>query len=324
MKAFVVDHIHEDGVELLSEFAEVTMAHEVDTWGLKKTLQDKSIFIGRSTPNTPFIRYPVLEQASKLKVIGFASVGLDRINHDYVKEKKITIEYLPGINTQSVTEYAFALMLACRRHVITSSYQVSKGNWNKHGFMNARDIYGNTLGIIGLGRIGTNTAYTAKNGFNMDVLAYDPYVNEENCITRGAKKCNLEMLLRSSDVVLIHAPLTNETYHLIGEKELSWMKRNSLLINVGRGGIINEKALYYALIEKEISHAALDVQEKEPFYKSPLLQLDNFTATPHLAGLTKNYYEKAGLEIVRKCLLRLGIEEKEIVAAMTKLRKRGN
>ncbi|WP_209121248.1 NAD(P)-dependent oxidoreductase [Alkalihalobacillus sp. BA299] len=308
MRALVTDVIHESGIELLRSYSEVDILLDLDADKFQNIVNGYDILIGRSTPLTPRIEYPVLENCHRLKVIGIASVGLDQVDQNYVKDKGIKLVHLPGINSQSVAEHTFALLLSLRRHVFSAYEEMKKGNWNKNKYLSARDIFQNTIGIIGLGNIGSHTARIANNGFQMNVLCYDPYVSTKECRAKGATKVSLDTLLKQSDIVTIHAPLTDETYHMIGEEQLQIMKKGSTLINIGRGGIVNEEALYNALLNGPIQYGALDVQEEEPLYNSPLFTLPNFIATPHIGGLTQNYYLNAGNTIVKKCLLACGIE----------------
>jgi D-3-phosphoglycerate dehydrogenase len=307
MKALVVDHIHQDGISLLKGYCKVDIRINIGTNDLANIVGDYDILLGRATTLTPRIEYPLLENVGKLKVIGIASVGLDRVDLDYVASKNVHLINLPGVNAVSVAEHTFALLLALVRDVPKAYSQILEGKWNNNAFPHAREISGKTLGIIGLGHIGRQVASIAGNGFSMNILAYDPYLDEKPFHAVNAKRVSLPELLRTSDIVSIHAPLTKETYRMIGRDELFSMKQGSILLNLGRGGIVDESALYDALASNHLFAAALDVQEQEPCYESPLFSLPNFLATPHLAGLTDDALRRAGVRVVREALAVVGI-----------------
>lgn len=305
MKALVVDRIHPDGLNILEEHAKVDIEVGISSEKLAEIVGDYDILIGRATPDTPRIEQPILERAGNLKVIGIASVGLDQCDQEYIQSKGVQLFNLPSINTTSVAEHAFALLLTGMRRILLAHEQMKKGIWNKHGFTSALELSGKTIGVIGFGNIGSTVGKMAKNGFGMNVLAYDPYLDDARAAELGAKRVPLEDLLSSSDVVTIHAPLTKETYRMIGEAELSKMKQGAVLLNLGRGGIVDEQALYESL-QDHLTFAALDVQEEEPCYDSPLFELDNFIATPHVGGLTEDALSRAGKEVALRALKEVG------------------
>jgi len=308
MKALVVDRIHEDGIKLLQQYCEVDIHHDLSPEDLSHKIGNYDILLGRATPATGRIEYPLLEDSGKLKIIGIASVGLDQFDKDYIASKGIKLINLPGVNSISVAEHTVSLLLCGMRCILLAYEQMKDSVWNKHGFTSAQEIYGKTAGIIGFGNIGKSVCRILKNGFNMNILTYDPYISEEEANHAGAKLVPLEELLSASDVVTIHAPLTEETYHMIGEEEIKQMKPNSVLLNAGRGGIIDEDALFTYLKNKHLRFAGLDVQEVEPCHDSPLFTLDNFIATPHIAGLTEDALSRAGIRVVKECLDFLGVE----------------
>lgn len=316
MRALVVDRIHEDGINLLKNYCSVDIEYNLSSEQLAERLGSYDILLGRATHMTPRIEFPLLENSGRLKVIGIASVGLDQVDLAYVAAKGIHLLNLPGVNSISVAEHAFALLLSSVRRVPLAYQQMRDGIWNKHGFTSAFEIHNKTLGIIGLGNIGKKVAEIAAGGFSMNVLASDPYIQDEDFRSVKARKATLEQLLAESDIVTIHAPLTQETYHMIGQKELNRMKPGAVLLNLGRGGIIDEQALYAALTNNHLSFAALDVQEEEPCETSPLFELPNFIATPHVAGLTEDALSRAGKRIVVEALHHVGIEVHDTVSPL--------
>lgn len=312
MKALVIDHIHEDGITLLKQYCEVDIKHGIAPEELASIIGEYDILLGRATNDTGRIEKPLLENSGNLKVIGIASVGLDQFDQEYIASKGIRLINLPGVNSISVAEHTVSLLLCGMRHILLAYEQMKNGVWNKHGFNSSLELNGKTVGIIGLGNIGKSVCTILKNGFGMNVLAYDPYITEAEVESVGGKLVPLENLLRESSVVTIHAPLTEETYHMIGEDEISSMKKDAILLNAGRGGIIDENALYKYLKNNHLRFAGLDVQEQEPCYASPLFELDNFIATPHIAGLTYDALSRAGKRVVIECLEFLNVDMKAV------------
>lgn len=308
MKALVIDHIHEEGIALLKQYCEVDVKHGLSPEELAAIVGNYDILLGRATHLTGKIEKPLLENSGKLKVIGIASVGLDQFDQDYIASKGIKLINLPGVNSVSVAEHTVSLLLCGMRHILLAYQQMKESIWNKHGFTSAMELNGKTVGIIGFGNIGKCVGSILKKGFNMNVLAFDPYIDKEEAKANGARLVSLNELLTQSDVVTIHAPLTDETYHLIAEEEIKKMKKDAILLNAGRGGIINEDALYKYIKNHHLRFAGLDVQETEPCCYSPLFSLDNFIATPHIAGLTYDALSRAGKRVVIECLEYLNIE----------------
>ncbi|MBS7656315.1 D-glycerate dehydrogenase [Candidatus Bathyarchaeota archaeon] len=230
----------------------------------------------------------VIEAAGpQLRGICQVAVGFDNIDVEAATKKGIYVTNTPGVLTETTADFAFALLMATARRVAEADKYVKSGQWNVPWGLTmllGQDVYGKTIGIIGIGRIGSAVARRAK-GFNMRILYYDVFRNEQIEKELGAEFTSLENLLKESDFVTIHVPLMPETYHLMNEERLRLMKRTACLINTSRGPVVDEKALYKALKEKWIWAAGLDVWEKEPVDPdNPLLKLDNVTAAPHIAS----------------------------------------
>lgn len=232
----------------------------------------------------------LLEKAKKLKVVSNMAVGYNNIDIEAAKEKGVIVTNTPGVLTETTADLTFALMMATARRLIEASDYLRNGDWKTWSPMKltGQDIYGATLGIIGIGRIGEALAKRAK-GFNMEVLYYNrsrkPNIEEE----LNLKYVEFDELLRESDYVCVMTPYTPETKNLIGERELSLMKNTAILINTARGGIVNEVALYHALKNREIWAAGLDVFEQEPLSAShPLLKLPNVVTLPHIGSASIN------------------------------------
>jgi len=247
----------------------------------------------------------VIDAAPNLKVISTYSVGFDHIDVEYATKKGIYIGHTPGVLTDAVADMAFALLLAIARRIVESDNMIREGGWKiawAPTFMLGDAVYGRTLGIIGLGKIGTAIARRAK-GFNMRILYYDKYRKEKEEKELGAEFTSLEELLKESDFVVLSVTLTPETHHLMNEERLKLMKKTAYLINISRGKVVDEKALLKALTEGWIKGAALDVFEEEPIGKDhPFTKLKNIVLTPHAASATIETRSKMA-EIAAKNLL---------------------
>lgn len=223
---------------------------------------------------------------SSLKVISQMAVGFDNIDLAAATERGIPVGHTPGVLTETVADFTFALMMAAGRRIVEGERYVKDGKWMTWGptlFM-GQEVFGATLGLIGLGRIGQCMAHRA-GGFNMRVLYSDPAADEARARKLGAERRELDELLAESDFVSLHVPLTDDTTHLMGEREFGLMKSSAILVNTSRGPVVDPKALYFALKEGQIAHAALDVTDPEPIpLDDPLLTLDNCLIVPHIAS----------------------------------------
>ena len=201
-------------------------------------------------------------------------------------------------NTLAATELTIALLMALTRKIPQANISMKQQKWDKKSF-SGTELSGKTVGIIGFGRIGKEVAKRLKV-FEMKILAYDPYINENSLKETGAIKATLDEIYKSADYITVHVPLTPETRNLIDEAQFAKMKNNVKIINVARGGVINEKALQKALQSGQISGAALDVFESEPPTEWSLVLLDNVIATPHLGASTKEAQDKCGIEAAQQ------------------------
>jgi glyoxylate reductase len=229
----------------------------------------------------------LMDAAPQLKVISHYAVGVDNIDVDYATRKGVIVTNTPGVLTETTAEVTWALILAVARRIAEADHFIRKGNswiWSP-ALLLGRNINGKTLGIIGCGRIGQAVGLKAP-AFGMKILYYNRSARPDFEKTTGARKVSLDTLLRNSDFVSLHLPLTARTKHFIGIKELRRMKPTAFLINVARGPIVNEPALVYALQKKIIAGAGLDVYEKEPIVHPGLLKFDNVTLLPHLGSAT--------------------------------------
>jgi len=242
-----------------------------------------------------------IETLPELKLIGASRAGLENIDVDYATKKGIVVHNIKGRNAQAVSDYTIGLILSEARNIARSHSAVKNGIWQKN-FANSDmipELQDKTIGLIGFGYIGQLVAQKLS-GFRTNILAFDPYVEEEAIRKYQAKRVSLEDLLKNSDFVSLHARLGQENKDMLGDKELSWMKRSAYLINTARAGLIQEDALFESLKDKKIAGAALDVFWQEPIVEnSRWLTLDNVTLTSHIAGTTTEALTKSPFLLVQ-------------------------
>lgn len=246
-----------------------------------------------------------LARADKLKAIGRAGVGVDTIDVDAATARGIPVLTAPGGNTISAAELTMALLLALARKVPAADRSMRAGEWDKKSFSGI-ELYGKTLGLVGAGRIGSQVAKRAR-AFGMTVVVYDPYLTLVKAHELDAELAPLDDVLTRADVLSVHVPLTDATKGLLGPAQFARMKRSVLVLNVARGGVVDEGALLQALQAKTIAGAGLDVFESEPLPADhPLRTAPNVVLTPHLGASTSEAQEKVAIEIaeaVRDALL---------------------
>ncbi|GAB4314596.1 glyoxylate reductase [Pseudothermotoga elfii] len=286
-KVFVTAQIPDEGLKMISQHCEMQIGN-YDGVLPKDVLIDKVKGVdGILCLLADVIDRDVMEAAGKqLKVIANYAVGYNNIDIEEATKRGIMVTNTPGVLTETTADLAWALMMSIARRIVESDKFVREGKFNgwQPMLMLGTDIYGATLGVVGFGRIGQAVARRAS-GFNMRVLYYSRKRAPEDVEKQlNASFVDLSTLLRESDFVTLHLPLTKETYHLIGEEELRMMKKEAYLINTARGPVIDEKALVKALKNKWIRGAALDVFEKEPQIEPELLELDNVILTPHIGS----------------------------------------
>jgi D-3-phosphoglycerate dehydrogenase len=240
------------------------------------------------------VKADMLDRAPDLRVIGRAGVGVDNIDLVAATERGVAVLNAPAGNTVSAAELTMALILAMVRRVAEADAAMRKGVWSK---LQGVELRGRTLGLVGAGRIGGEVAKRCR-AFGMDVLAYDPYLTDERVAELQVKRAELDDVLTQGDVISLHVPLTDATKDMIGEEALTRMKKGAFLVNVARGGVVDEAALAEALVSGHLAGAALDVFVKEPLEKeSPLLGAPNILLTPHLGASTSEAQELVASEI---------------------------
>lgn len=242
----------------------------------------------------------VINAAQRLKVIGRAGVGVDNIDVEAATRNGILVVNTPTGNTIAAAEHTIAMLLALARNIVPAGISLKNRTWERNDFIGV-ELYGKVFGTIGLGRIGREVTKRAQ-AFDMQLIAFDPFISANAAERIGVRLVDRETLFKESDYISIHTILDAETYHSIGEAEFQLMKPTTRLINCARGGIIDEKALYTALKDRHISGAALDVFEHEPATDSPLLELDNFLALPHLGASTTEAQEHVAIEVAQQVI----------------------
>ncbi len=242
------------------------------------------------------VRQPLIDVCPNLKVIVRGGVGLDTIDHEYAKSKGIAVMNTPLASSASVAELAIGYMFALARNTYKATSTMKAEKWDKKSF-EGDEIGGKTLGLIGLGNIGKETARRAM-ALGMTVVAYDPYASP----AEGVRKITLDELLAQADYISIHAPKTKETSNMIGAEQFAKMKNGVRIVNCARGGIVVEDALYDALTSGKVAGAALDVFAEEPPTDWKLLKLDNVIASPHIGAATREAQARVGSEVAQKLI----------------------
>lgn len=240
----------------------------------------------------------VLDSCPKLKVISRYGAGYDRVDLRAAKKHQITVTNTPGVNAQAVGELAFGLILCSARKIASLDNQLRNGKWVRSTGI---ELFGKTLGIVGLGAIGKVVANCAK-GFGMDVMAYDPFIDTGYCQKQEIRSVTLGELIRCSNIITLHLPLNADTMHLINAERISGMQDGAIIVNASRGGIIDEAAAYQALKSGKLGGLGLDAFETEPPEASPLFELPNVTVTPHTGAHTKEATENMANTAVKNLI----------------------
>ncbi len=292
MKILVTDSLSKSGIEDLKKAGHVVVEKKLSLKELIKEIPEYDCLIVRSSTR---VTKEVIEAGKNLKIIGRAGVGYDNIDVKAASENGIIVKNAPHGSIESVAELTIALILALSRNIPQACETLKSGKWEKKKYK-GYELYGKTLGIIGCGRIGLKVAEMAKNGFNMNVIGFDP--NKKESIIPLVK---MNELLKKSDYISLHVPKLKKP--IIGSEELKKMKNTAHLINTSRGGNVDEKALYEALKNNWIAGAAFDVFENEgregEKFENKLLELPNFIATSHLGASTFEAQERIAKEMAK-------------------------
>ena len=305
MKCLIIDAVSPAIAEELGKYMQVDTKMLPTQAELAGMIGDYDVLIMRVDPA---INKEILDAAKNLKVIGVCSVGLNHIDLDTAKAKGIQVINAPGLNGNAVAELTLSKMLDVARHTIPACYDVKVNkNWDKYKYVGS-ELRGKTLGILGFGRIGQRVGELAR-AFKMDVVAYDPYLPANVFEEQHAKSMSIDDVLKVSDYVTIHMPLNDETRHLFNAHSISEMKDGAVVLNMARGGIVDEQAMYEALKSGKLGGYASDVMENElaaggltegATFDSPLFTCDNFVVTPHLGAQTVDASRDIGAHIISK------------------------
>ncbi len=281
MKILICDGLEASGLALFeaAEGIEVDAYEQLSAEEIKARLPEYDAMVVRSRTR---VTAELLDHGTRLKVIGRAGTGVDNIDVKTASGRGILVMNTPGANAMAAAEHTLALMLALARYVPQANQSMHDGRWEKKAFVGT-ELYGQTLGVIGLGKIGSIVADRAL-GMKMDVLCFDPYVLPEAAAIHGVELVSLDELLARSDFITLHTPMTPETRQIVNRTNLARMKAGVRLVNCARGGLVDEEALYEALVQGHVGGAALDVFNQEPPTGNPLLTLPNVICTPHLGA----------------------------------------
>jgi D-3-phosphoglycerate dehydrogenase len=292
-KVVVAEKIAQAGIDRIAESCDVDVAVGVDREELLRRVADADALIVRSATQ---VDAELIGAAPKLKVVGRAGIGVDNIDLDAATAAGVLVVNAPTANAVSAAEHALALLLSQARRVAEADRVTRGGVWDRKRFQGV-ELHGKTLGVIGLGRIGTLVAQRAL-AFGMHLVAFDPYVSDDRARRLGVDLVSdLDDLLAVADFITVHLPKTRETEGLLGREQFTKVKPGVRVINASRGGIVDEEALIEALREGSVAGAGIDVFANEPLTESPLFDMDQVVLTPHLGASTQEAQDKAGTDV---------------------------
>lgn len=293
-KVLVTDTIAESGLDILRAASDVELDYRAGLKGeelLAAVAQSDALMTRSGTAVTP----ELVNAGNRLRVVGRAGVGLDNVDVEACTARGILVINAPTANIMSATEHTMAMLLALCRNIPEAHASVKRGEWTRSKFMGT-ELDGKTLGIIGLGRIGSRVTIRAR-GFNMKVVAYDPYIADSAFEKVGAAKVTLDQLLAQADIITVHTPSTDETRGMLGANEIAKMKDGVIVLNIARGGIYDEQALADALNSGKVAGAAIDVYVEEPPGKEhPLLNAKNAILSPHIGANTIEAQDRVAVQ----------------------------
>jgi len=300
-RILIADPLEASGLEILrAAGAEVVVLQAADRTRLPELLADFDALVVRSA--TKVTRH-LLAASTRLRVVGRAGVGVDNVDVEAATERGVLVVNAPTANLVSAAEHTFALIFALARSVPAADASMKRGEWDRKSFVGV-ELQGKTLGVVGLGRIGRRVAARAK-AFEMRVVACDPFLGAAKASRLDVDLLPLDDLLAAADVVTLHTPLTRETRHLLDAPRLARLKPSALVVNCGRGGVVDETALLEALDAGRIAGAALDVYEEEPTPRLDLVRHPRVVATPHIGAQTREAQERIAHETARMVLAAL-------------------
>ena len=299
-KVLLSQRISDEGLDVLKGRVEIIIADDPSQETIAQLIKDVNGVVLRTTSN---ITRQMILSAPHLEVISRTGVGVDNVDVKTASACGVRVCNLPSLNNISVAEQAVALLVGLAKALPHLDAAVRECNWSRRNDNKSVELYHKTLGVIGFGRIGSRVAQIMSNGFNMKVLAYDPYVSHAEHCNSDVMFCELEEVLTQSDFVTIHLPATVETQALLNKERLGMMKPSAYLINTARGCVVDESALIEMLAERRIAGAGLDVFEAEPLPADhPLMNMDNVILSPHAGALTSECVVRAAVEAAQAVL----------------------
>lgn len=294
-KVLVTDKLQKQGIEILQKYPEIEVIEKDPMSGdvLKDEIKNYDAVIIRSATK---LTRDILESAGNLKVVSRAGVGVDNIDVAAATEKGIVVMNAPSGNTISTAEHTFAMMIALARKIPFAYQSIMTDKWDRKSYKGV-ELLNKTLGVIGMGRIGSEVVKRAK-AFGMTILAYDPFMSDEKAAQLGVEVSDLDKIYKESDFITLHTPLTEQTRGMIGKEQFAKMKKSVMIVNCARGGIADEQALADALNEGVIAGAAVDVYSQEPPFdpRNPLLDAKNIILVPHLGASTEEAQFNVAIE----------------------------
>ncbi|MBE9076649.1 phosphoglycerate dehydrogenase [Romeria aff. gracilis LEGE 07310] len=295
-KVLVSDPVDQAGIDILSQVAQVDVRTSLPLEELVKVVPDYDALMIRSGTK---VTAEVIEAGRNLKIIGRAGVGVDNVDVPAATRRGIVVVNSPEGNTIAAAEHALAMMLSLSRYIPSADQSVKSGEWNRKAFTGV-EVYKKTLGVVGLGKIGSHVATVAR-AMGMRLLAFDPYISSERAEELGCRLVDLDLLLQEADYITLHIPKTPDTTHLINAEALAKMKPTARIVNCARGGIIDEAALATALEQGVIAGAALDVYEQEPLAETGLRSLGKAAVlTPHLGASTAEAQVNVAIDVAEQ------------------------
>ncbi|MFH1539137.1 MAG: phosphoglycerate dehydrogenase, partial [bacterium] len=295
-KVLICDRIADEGVELLKGNFSVTVRPKLSESEIVKVVPPYHAMIVRSSTR---VTKRIIKAGKSLRIIGRAGIGVDNVDVEAATRAGVVVINAPRANTLAAAEHAISLLLSLCRNIPQANQSIHSGRWERKAFLGA-EVLNKTLGVVGLGRIGSLVSKSAR-GLGMKVIAYDPFVTEEKTRKLGIELATLDRVMKESDFITIHVPLTDQTRHLISTRQFRKMKDGVRIVNCSRGGVIDDAALFKALKDGKVAGAALDVFETEPPPTDyPLFSLPSVIATPHLGASTAEAQVTVALDIAQQ------------------------
>lgn len=295
MKVLVSDSLSSEGLDILKEHFTVDVSTGLSEDELVEKIKDFDALVIRSGTQ---VTQRVIEAADNLKIVGRAGVGVDNVDVDAATKKGIIVANAPEGNMISAAEHTIAMMMSMSRNIPQANASLKAREWKRSKFTGV-EVKGKVLGVVGLGRIGSEVAKRAA-GMEMTLLGYDPFISEKRATELGVRLCTVNEIAAEADYITVHTPLIKETRNILDDEQFALMKDGVRIINCARGGIISEEALAKALASGKVGGAALDVFVNEPPFDSPLLDFDNVIVTPHLGASTEEAQVNVAVDIANE------------------------